>query len=203
MIIEHKKFGFDLDNTLINYSKSVLEYCRSNKLSNCKNISELKQLLKKSDASNYNWQLAQGWLYSHGLKFAEPNSGSIELCSYLKSEGYDLFIVSHKTSHSPDFCGHLPLQDLAAEWIKNSLLLKFFTTSDQIFFEPTKDYKVKKIRELKLGIFVDDLEEVLIHSQFPSGTRRFLLSDSTIQNSHFVTVKNLNDIQKIMDYEHK
>ena len=198
MIIEHKKFGFDLDNTLINYSKSVLEYCRSNKLSNCKNISELKQLLRKSDASSYNWQLAQGWLYSHGLKFAEPNSGSIELCSYLKSEGYDLFIVSHKTSHTPKFCGQVPLHDLANNWIRKSALSSYFKDPERIYFEPTRKAKVGIIRKLSLDYFVDDLEEVFEEPNFPSHTKRILIYKSGSQNSTLKCVIDFKSIREIL-----
>ena len=90
-----KSFGFDLDNTLIDYSAAVEEYCRINNLIPCTNIGMLRERLGKNSSSDLEWQLAQGWLYTEGLQFAEPGLGSIDLCSYLFQAGYKLYIVSH------------------------------------------------------------------------------------------------------------
>jgi hypothetical protein len=78
----------------------------------------------------HDWQLAQGWLYTEGLRFAQPGLGSIDLCKYLIQEGYQLFIVSHKTSHTPDFCGNTPLHDFANNWIKKSSIGNYFKKTD-------------------------------------------------------------------------
>ena len=40
-----KSFGFDLDNTLIDYSVAVEEYCRIKTLSPCTNIEMLREQL--------------------------------------------------------------------------------------------------------------------------------------------------------------
>lgn len=193
-----KSFGFDLDNTLIDYSGAVEEYCRIKTLMPCTNIGMLREQLGKNSSSDHDWQLAQGWLYTEGLRFAQPGLGSIDLCKYLIQEGYQLFIVSHKTSHTPDFCGNTPLHDLANNWIKKSSIANYFKETEQIYFEPTRELKVKRIRELALNYFVDDLEEVFNESGFPINTKSFLIYKSSSRNSKIKCVSAFSDIKGIL-----
>ena len=193
-----KSFGFDLDNTLIDYSAAVEEYCRIKTLIHCTNIGKLREQLGKNSSSDHEWQLAQGWLYTEGLQFAQLGLGSIDLCSYLTQEGYKLYIVSHKTSHTPDFCGNTPLHDLANNWIKKSEIARYFKETEQIYYEPTRELKVKKIRELALNYFVDDLEEVFSESEFPINTKRFLIYKRSSQNSKIKCVGDFSAIKEIL-----
>ena len=193
-----KSFGFDLDNTLIDYSAAVEEYCRIKTLIHCTNIGKLREQLGKNSSSDHEWQLAQGWLYTEGLQFAQLGLGSIDLCSYLTQKGYKLYIVSHKTSHTPYFCGSIPLHDLANNWIKKSAIGIYFKEAKQIYYEPTRESKVKRIRELALNYFVDDLEEVFNESEFPINTKRFLIYKSSSQNSKIKCVGDFSAIKEIL-----
>lgn len=191
-----KSFGFDLDNTLIDYSAAVNEYCRRNGLLPCFNVRVLRELLGKNSVSDHEWQLAQCWLYTEGMQFAQVGLGSYDLCNYLIQQKYKLFIVSHKTSHTPDFCGSIPLHELANKWLKKSLLANYFKESDQIYYEPTRKLKVKRIRDLNLKYFVDDLEEVFNEPDFPINTKRFLIYKSSSHNSNIKCVSGFIDIKK-------
>jgi hypothetical protein len=191
-----KRFGFDLDNTLIDYSAAVEEYCRIKTLTPCTNIGMLREQLRKNNLSDYDWQLAQGWLYTEGLQFAQAGLGSVELCGYLIQEGYKLYIVSHKTSHTPDFCGTIALHGLANNWIKKSVIANYFKEKEQIYYEPTRELKVKKIRELALSYFVDDLEEVFKESEFPVNTKSFLIYKNRTQIGKIECVRNFIDIKE-------
>ena len=193
-----KSFGFDLDNTLINYSEAVAEFCRINSLPLCNDIGNLKVMLRKFSDSDHEWQLAQSWLYTSGLEFAQLGLGSIDLISYLTQKGYHLYIVSHKTSHTPKFCGQVPLHDLANNWIKKSEIASYFKETEQIYYEPTRELKVKRIRELALNYFVDDLEEVFNESEFPIDTKSFLIYKSSSQNSKIKCVGDFIDIKEIL-----
>jgi hypothetical protein len=66
----NKSFGFDLDNTLVDYSISAQIYSRSNNLEKCEDISSLRSLLKTNDPTGRRWQEAQSWIYTEGLSFA-------------------------------------------------------------------------------------------------------------------------------------
>lgn len=193
-----KSFGFDLDNTLIDYSSAVKEFCKMNSLPPCNDIGMLKAMLRKFGNSDYDWQLAQSWLYTSGLEFAQPGVGSIDLISYLSKEGYQLYVVSHKTSHTPKFCGQIPLHDLAINWIRKSGLSDYFQDQQRIYFEPTRESKVRIIRNLSLDYFVDDLEEVFEEPNFPSHTKKFLIHKSESQNSTLKCVIDFNSIREIL-----
>ena len=193
-----KSFGFDLDNTLINYSEAVAEFCRINSLPLCNDIGNLKVMLRKFSDSDHEWQLAQSWLYTSGLEFAQLGLGSIDLISYLTQKGYHLYIVSHKTSHTPKFCGQIPLHDLANNWIRKSALSSYFRDPERIYFEPTRKAKIGVIRKLSLDYFVDDLEEVFEDPNFPSHTKRILIYKSGSQNSTLKYVIDFKSIREIL-----
>ena len=198
----HKRFGFDLDNTLIDYSNAVKEYSKKKNLSTCSNIKSLKEMLYKDNDFNYEWQLAQGWLYTEGLKFAELGIGSYDLCYYLTSKEYQLYIVSHKTSNTPDFCGNQPLHDVATKWVKNSEVSHFFAEPNRIYYEATRRLKVKRIEELELNYFVDDLEEVFLEPQFPKNTKKFHIYGTQTQKSDIKAVLSFSNIKEIISNEY-
>ncbi len=193
-----KSFGFDLDNTLIDYSVAVEEYCKIKNLIYCNNIVVLRERLRKNSDSDLEWQLAQGWLYTEGLRFARPGLGLSDLCEYLTHEGFRLFIVSHKTSHTPDFCGSTPLHDLASNWISNSKIAGYFKDPEQIYYERTRELKIMRIRELALNYFVDDLEEVFNESEFPIFTKSFLIYKSESQNPKLKCALNFSQIKEFI-----
>ncbi len=193
-----KRFGFDLDNTLIDYSDAVKEYCRIKSLKLCDDVVKLRDELGKNRTSDHEWQLAQAWLYTEGLKFAQIGVGALNLCSYLNDEGYQLFIVSHKTSHTPDYCGSIELREVANNWIKSSPIAEFFKEEQHIYFEPTRILKIKRIQDLCLNYFVDDLEVVFNSPDFPIKTINFLISKAIFQNSKFTCVRDFNSIREIL-----
>jgi FMN phosphatase YigB (HAD superfamily) len=191
-------FGFDLDNTLIDYSNSVKKYCYDNSLVFCKNIKELRKLLRKKDDSGNLWIQAQSWLYTEGLTYAKPAVGAGDICEYLKDNKYTMFIVSHKSSHTPDLVGRKPLRTPVAEWLSNSLLNNYFKKMERVYFETTRDLKVRRIKELKLGYFVDDLIEVFQEPLYPKSIRSFLISEVDMKLSWVQSVPNLTKVQEII-----
>lgn len=202
MKTSNKNFGFDLDNTLIDYSVPAQIYSSSNNLDLCKDIISLRSLLNSNDPSGRKWQEAQSWLYTEGLAFANPNLGANELCSYLKSKNYKLQIVSHKTTHTPDFSGKKPLRNLSTQWIEKSELSNYFLNEKIIHYESTREQKVKKIKSLNLDFFVDDLAEVFLEPEYPKKIISFLICESDIDIPWVQKISSLLDIKKIINYEY-
>jgi len=197
----NKSFGFDLDNTLINYSISAQIYSRSNNLEKCEDIISLRSLLKTKDSTGRRWQEAQSWIYTEGLSFAYPNTGAKELCSYLESNNFKLQIVSHKTTHTPKFCGEKPLRSLASQWIKESELSIYFSDEEMIHYELTRVNKVKKIKVLNLNYFVDDLLEVFTEHEYPKEINSYLMGSHDIDIPWVKKISSLLDIEEIIKYE--
>ena len=197
----NKSFGFDLDNTLVDYSISAQIYCRSNNLEKCEDISSLRSLLKTNDPTGRRWQVAQSWIYTEGLSFAYPNTGAKELCSYLESNNFKLQIVSHKTTHTPKFCGKKPLRSLATQWIKESELSSYFSNKEMIHYESTRLNKVKKIKSLNLNYFVDDLVEVFTEPGYPKEINSYLLCSYNIDIPWVKKVSSLLDVKETIKHE--
>ncbi len=197
----NKNFGFDLDNTLIDYSISAQIYSRSNNLEKCEDITSLRSLLKTNDPTGRRWQEAQSWIYTEGLSFAYPNAGAKELCSYLESNNFKLQIVSHKTTHTPKFCGEKPLRNLATQWIKESELSSYFSNEEMIHYESTRLNKVKKIKSLNLNYFVDDLVEVFTEHEYPKEINSYLLCGYDIDIPWVKKISLLLDVKETFKYE--
>ena len=196
-----KRFGFDLDNTLIDYSVAVQKYCLNEGLNECKTLDSLRSLLRRSDTTGRLWQLAQGWLYTDGLLYARSGHGAVELCEFLRNSNFELMIVSHKTTHTPDFCGQKPLREIATKWINNSDLADYFLGNEQIYYEATRASKVERIQKLKFNYFVDDLVEVFQEPGFPQDVSSFLLSGTGSELTWVQSVPSLNAIKGLIENE--
>lgn len=201
MIAVPKKFGFDLDNTLIDYSNAVQKYCSNEGLNECKTLDSLRVLLRESDNTGRLWQLAQGWLYTDGLSYARPGQGALELCEFLRKSDFELSIVSHKTTYTPDFCGQKPLREIATKWIMDGDLANFFRGNKSIYYESTRGLKVERIQKLNFNYFVDDLVEVFQEPGYPQDVRSFLLSGTGSELTWVQNVLSLNAIKEMIENE--
>ena len=196
-----KRFGFDLDNTLIDYSVAVQKYCLNEGLDECKTLDGLRILLRESDKTGRLWQLAQGWLYTDGLSYARSGHGAVELCEFLRNSNFELMIVSHKTTHTPDFCGKKPLREIATNWINSSNLADYFLGNEQIYYEATRALKVERIQKLNFNYFVDDLMEVFQDPGFPQDVSSFLLSGTGYELTWVQSVSSLDAIKGLVENE--
>ena len=166
------RLGLDLDNTLIDYSQSVMEYIhRVDNNIEARNICDLRNALKSDDAK---WQAAQSWIYSEGLQFAKPYLSASEVLRKFMSDGNEVFIISHKTEYSSELYGKRELRIPAINWLKSNLDMSETSLGTSVFFESDRESKISRIECLKLDAFVDDLIEVLIDSRFPNRTYRIL-----------------------------
>jgi hypothetical protein len=177
MTFGSQRFGFDLDNTIIDYGISVEKYCLNANIPKQEKITSLRSYLKRIDPSDLKWQEAQSWIYIDGLQYAKLNEGIVDLCVYLLSKGISVFIVSHKTHKTQDRFGGRDLLSPAVNWIQYSNIKNFFNINENIYFMPTRDAKIQKIELLDLDWFVDDLLEVLLDKNFPPHTTKYLLSN--------------------------
>jgi len=172
-----RRFGFDLDNTIIDYGISVEKYCLNAKIPKQEKITSLRSYLRKIDPSDLKWQEAQSWIYIDGLQYAKLNEGIVDLCVYLLSKNISIFIVSHKTNKTQERFGGRDLFSPVVNWIQYSNIKNFFNINENIYFMPTRDAKIQKIEQLDLNWFVDDLLEVLLDKNFPPHTTKYLLTD--------------------------
>lgn len=148
------KFGFDIDDTLINLREHAF-HLYNQKLQMNVDLTvfrqlkrlEIHELFQLDDASGYKmWDSLQEEIYFSDCPVFE---GAKELINYLHSEGHTVVYI---TSRPKKFCKQ------TREWLK----VRGFPVIDQYFFCGMKDHeKVEIIRSLQLDYYFDDKPAVL------------------------------------------
>jgi hypothetical protein len=194
-LLSSKRIGIDLDNTLIDYSTTAKIYAQKRGIQGIENLADLRIHLKK--VSDLQWQIAQAWIYTSGLEFAEPAEGLHFFLKSLSSSSSAIFIVSHKTRFSSIDDGKQDLHQHALRWIQFKLNPEDLNRISNIFFEPTREAKLSRIQSLNLWAFIDDLPEVLRDPGFPRGVRRILYDPYGHYKSteSLCTVKSLSKVE--------
>lgn len=166
--------GIDLDNTIINYNniyKSLLDKKYSNSKINYKNI-----LKKKLQSISLNeWTNIQGKIYGKYISKAKINNGFINFLNFVKKNKKDIeiVIISHKTKY-PIIGKKYDLHKSAINFLNKKIKFFSFKINKNIYFENTINGKINRIRKLDCDIFIDDLEKILTHKNFPEYTEKVL-----------------------------
>ncbi len=184
------RIGLDFDNTIINYENVFHEtavsygYINDNDLlpPNTKK-QNVKDFLIKKNQENV-WTEIQGLVYGKAIKLAKPYKNIDSFLQYLIEENHVYYIVSHKTKY-PFIGEKIDLHLSASMWIADNLT-RFF--DQNIYFETTIESKIKKIADLDLDFYIDDLEQILTHNDFPKNTKKILFNQTCSDTKNFFYV---------------
>lgn len=182
--------GIDLDNTIIDYHnlfQIVLEKKIKKKFNKKILKTSIKSIVKKDYGEDV-WADIQATVYGKEIRHAKLMKGFESFLKYARNQKFKLYIVSHKTKLSQNLEQNYNLIKAANVWLEsnNFFTKKGFHKSD-IFFCNTLDSKVKKIKALNLDFFIDDLEVVIFHKDFPKNTHGILFSNSMNDQSRYHT----------------
>jgi hypothetical protein len=117
----------------------------------------------------------QGYVYGARMAEAEAYPGVMEFLAWARAAGARVSIISHKTLN-PFIGPKYDLHEAARAWIAHSLrhdaapLVK----PEDVFFELTKEAKLRRIGQARCDLYVDDLPEILLSPEFPRTTARLL-----------------------------
>ena len=175
------RIGVDFDNTLVSYDRAFATVGKEERLLPADftgGKEAAKRWLYQARPDGYLWESLQGLVYGRRIDRAELYEGAAEFLRQCNErDGCRVYVVSHKTV----LAHHDPLQtnlrDSALGWMKRQGFFDergFGLEAAQVFFEDTRDAKVRRIGELDCQIFVDDLPEVLAHAGMPPACRRIL-----------------------------
>jgi hypothetical protein len=188
-------FGFDLDNTLIDYSDSCRQYSQQHGLSEVSSVHELRRLLNSDIESSTAWTSAQSWIYGVGLQYAFISHFAINLLEKLLHKDWQLSIHSHKTKFGPAAYGSVPFRELMIDWLNSSELQNFFKIDSNIFFYDDLDSKVWGIANSDLESYIDDLPKVFKHRNYPRQIRSYLYRSFDRELDWTINISNLKDIR--------
>ncbi|MDE2330580.1 MAG: hypothetical protein KGK16_07360 [Bradyrhizobium sp.] len=176
------RIGIDFDNTIARYDDVFVEAARGRSwvASGFRGTKkQLRDTVRKLDDGEIKWQKLQAEVYGPRMQEAVPFPGVLEFFEAAHRRGFSLFIVSHKTHFANYAEEKVDLREAALRWMEVTGLFEYARSGllrANVFFADTRDEKVARIAALGCNVFIDDLEEVFAHPDFPGDVRRILFS---------------------------
>jgi hypothetical protein len=175
--------GLDFDNTIIAYDEVFCRAAHAHGLIP-ENFTGTKRAvrdaIRRLPDGEGAWQRLQGQVYGSLIGEAPLFEGVGHFLDRCRREGASLCIVSHKTRYSPFAAVQIDLRSAALDWMERHRFFAddgFALTRANVYFEATRAEKLARIAALGCRLFIDDLEEVLSHPEFPPDVGRLLFAD--------------------------
>ena len=159
------KIVIDIDNTLVDYRKSLFTYLESSDIDLIGfNSSHEMNIIKKNIKQKYGdifWQNVQAYIYSDSSSdvfFYENSNHFIKKASKEKAE---IYLVSHKTKFGMHNAKNIDIREISSQrvnnWLRNE---KLFKSIKEIIFSDTFDQKIAYIKDINPTIIIDDLLDI-------------------------------------------
>lgn len=171
--------GVDLDNTIVSYEKVLWEvvhdFCLPIETASGKNA--IRNAVRCLPQGEIIWQKLQAEIYGPRMNKARLIEGVMPFFKKCRRHSLDLYIVSHKTKFANYDNTNTNLHDVSWRWLKAQGFFdhdKAGLGQDRVFFEATRQDKIKRIASLGCCLFIDDLEETYLEKEFPKNVVRIL-----------------------------
>ncbi|MFA5906910.1 MAG: hypothetical protein WC836_23475 [Desulfobacula sp.] len=187
--------GIDFDNTIISYDTVFNRVGIERGMipsSLARGKGHVRDFLRKQGKEK-DWIWLQGYVYGTQLHNADIYEGVKEFLEFCRRAKIECVIVSHKTRY-PYSGEKYDLHSSAYEWIKDQSL------GIDVFFELTKEEKVKRIGQLNCSFFIDDLPEFLALEGFSEKLVKILfdpLSEHGHSDYGYLRAGSWKEIQEI------
>ena len=171
--------GIDLDNTIISYDELFVGLAREMGLvpSGFRGSkTAVRDAIRAGESGDVGWQKLQALAYGPRIARAKLADGIKTLLSRASDRKVPVVVVSHKTQYSPYGDG-AELRVAALAWMAANGLFndeKGGLRPENVFFESTRQDKIRRIESLGCTHFVDDLYEVFNEPEFPAGIQPYL-----------------------------
>jgi hypothetical protein len=192
--------GVDFDNTLANYDDALYEaalasgFVRANTNRNKKRI---RDEIRRLPNGEIKWQELQAFMYGKGIKNSKLFDGVKEFFGACRDSAVDVFVISHKTEFANMDQDQVNLRDAAINWMTSN---RFFDpeglglSRGRVFFEPTRESKIERIKQLQCTHFIDDLDETFVEPSFPLHVKGILFAKERSQLNNVTTVASWKEI---------
>jgi hypothetical protein len=193
-----QKIGLDLDNTIITYDKLIFKLAKEKYSISKRFVNKEKDFLKKEiikKKGNKEWTAFQGLVYGKYILRAKLSDNFYNTISKIKSF-YDLYIISHKTKWSKIGI-KINLRNAAKKFLKKNKIAyckNSLIKNKNIFFENTEQEKIKKITNLKINYFIDDLIKVLL--KLPKRINK--INFNLKKRKNFLTINDWQELETII-----
>lgn len=170
-----RRIGLDFDNTIACYDTAFCEVAIAQGLiaeGSDLSKSQVKNQLHLADEAR-KWTQLQGLVYGPEIHRAKPFPGVGEFITGARSKGWEVVVVSHKTP-VPVIGERWDLHSAAMNWLSEQGFFDLGLDRENVYFEPTRETKIRRLTNLACQIFVDDLPEVFLEETFPANVERWL-----------------------------
>jgi FMN phosphatase YigB (HAD superfamily) len=196
------RIGIDFDNTLVSYDTLFHRVALEQELIPA-DLPQTKVAVRdylRSVGREPAWTEMQGTVYGARMDEAQAYPGAIDFLRWAGKQRIELCIISHKTRHP--FIG--PRHDLhkaARLWVEHHLadVPRPLVYPENVFFELTKEAKLRRIADCGCGYYIDDLPEILLAPAFPGGVQRILF-DPDSHHAARPPVLHVRGWEELRDY---
>ena len=200
------RIGLDFDNTIINYDGVFYKVAvEVGYIVKSARVTKTKQGVRdylRTIGAEDNWTTLQGLVYGKKIFNATPYPGAIEVIGKLIGFGHEIYIISHKTRR-PFLGPKYDLHAAAHDWLNVFLRDdegQLLISADHIYFNETLEQKLSKIASKGCDVFLDDLIEVLTHSDFPNSARKVFFNPNQILLSEGADITSVKSWQNFMNF---
>src|SRR3990170_7267920 len=173
--------GIDFDNTIIEYDDMYYRYgVKLNMIPDSISINKhaIRRYIKKHFGNNA-WVKLQEDVYATYIAEGKKAKGLTEFLLACKSASCQVSIVSHKSRYGY-FRKKINLHKAALEWLAQNGCFQFDQISvHDVHFEESLRDKILRIKKLQCTHFIDDLEKVFVHKEFPKGIAKIMYSPNS------------------------
>jgi len=170
--------GIDFDNTIVCYDALFHRLAVERGFidpATPRSKAAVRDALRDAGREN-DWTFLQGFAYGPRITDAQPFPGVVAFMQSCRDRDIRLSIVSHKT-HRPYRGPAYDLHEAAWTWLTYYGVVGRSTsplTHSDVYFEPTREAKLRRISQMGVTHFVDDLPEFLTDPKFPADVIRIL-----------------------------
>jgi len=165
------RIGIDFDNTIICYDGLFHRLALERGLIP-ESLPKDKTVVRdhiRAQGGEEDWILLQGLAYGAGIGGGAPFPGVCEFFEASRSQGHELFIISHKTRF-PHKGEQVDLRKAALGWLLGKGLLDSGAALGRnLFFAAEREGKISRINECCCDVFIDDLPDFLGMEGFQEG----------------------------------
>lgn len=170
--------GIDFDNTIVSYDRLFHRVCLERGWippSLPASKSEVRNYLRSAGRED-DWTGLQGYVYGARMDEADIFQGVKDFFLACRTQGLPVSIISHKTLR-PYLGEPYDLHQAALAWLEKQGFTDpaaMALPRARIYFELTKNDKLRRIAAAGCTHFIDDLPEFLAEPDFPAGVERLL-----------------------------
>lgn len=172
--------GVDFDNTIADFDDVIHAVALESQFIGSrvpKSKRRIRDWIRQRQDGEDRWRAVQAAVYGPRIEGARLAPGVDRFLRQCRERGVTVYVISHKTEFATADRTGTNLRDAARGWLERSGLFDAHgggLAPGQVFFESTRDDKLRRIARMGCTHFIDDLEETFLEPAFPAGVEKIL-----------------------------